>query len=139
MPTKINIWTDGACSGNPGPGGWAYAASEDKQSVSYWKAGYCFNTTNNRMELTAILEAVDDHPNFHLVIHTDSLGAINWLTRKWKRVDPTIHSLCATIEQKATQHHTTYEFVHVRGHSGEPLNEFVDKEAVKQYKNFEIK
>jgi ribonuclease HI len=130
---ELHIWTDGACSGNPGPGGWAVAWKEDSETKIL--SGYHPQTTNNRMELTAVLQAVSHFEHTHLIIHTDSQGVINWLNGSWKRNDSNIHSLCATIEHQARNAQVTYSFVYVKGHSGDAMNNLVDKEAVKQYKN----
>lgn len=128
---ELKVWTDGACSGNPGPGGWA-AAWEENNEVKVI-SGYHPTTTNNRMELTAVLQVISKKENIHLIIHTDSLGVINWLTNNWKRSDPHIQSLCATIEHQARNAHVTYSFVHVKGHHGDPMNELVDSAAVMEY------
>ena len=80
--------TDGACKGNPGPGGWAVVFSQgDKALVEY--SGREANTTNNRMELTAVLEAIKHAPHtIRLDIVTDSKNVIGWLSQGWKRKSP---------------------------------------------------
>jgi len=91
-------------------------------------------TTNNREELKAVREAllrirarIDDDPAWRIIVRTDSLGVINWLTRAWKRrknldlypsIDPLIDS--------------RVRFEHVRGHSGIPGNDRVDELAVEE-------
>lgn len=96
METALKIYTDGGCSGNPGPGGWAYVMVLDtfqggKIIAEQWGAEK--NTTNNRMELTAVIEslkalkAIDDVPR-QAAIYTDSQyvqkGITEWI-RNWKR------------------------------------------------------
>jgi ribonuclease HI len=127
----VVAYTDGACSGNPGAGAWAYRVEWPDGSVQE-AAGAEPLTTNNREELKAVREAlravrarIDDDPGWRIVVRTDSLGVINWLTGKWKRkknldlfpgIDPLVDS--------------RVQFEHVRGHSGEPGNERVDSLAV---------
>jgi ribonuclease HI len=94
QPATIQIWTDGACRGNPGPGGWgALLVSGAHRRELH---GGARETTNNRMELTAVIEALAavKQPS-HLVVHTDSqyvkLGITEWLKqwekRGWKTAD----------------------------------------------------
>ena len=83
----IKIYTDGACSGNPGPGGWGFVVIHNGNEESY--SGGESSTTNNRMELTAAikaLESVSEHETIHL--YTDSTyvqkGITEWITN-WKK------------------------------------------------------
>jgi ribonuclease HI len=132
MPTVI-AYTDGACSGNPGAGAWAYRLEWPDGEVDEGVGGELM-TTNNREELKAVREAllrirarIDDDPAWRVIVRTDSLGVINWLTRAWKRrknldlypgIDPLIDS--------------RVRFEHVRGHSGIPGNDRVDELAVEE-------
>ena len=132
------VYTDGACSGNPGAGAWAYRIEWPDGTVEE-AAGAEPDTTNNREELKAIGEAlkaararIDADPNWRIVVRTDSLGAINWLTRKWKRnknldLFPAIDPL---VDQRV-------RFEHVRGHSGDVGNERVDQLAVGAYRELQ--
>ncbi len=134
----VVVYADGACSGNPGAGAWAYRVEwpdgeiqEDAQPAP--------DTTNNREELKAIREGlravlarIDGDPHWRIVVRTDSLGAINWLTRKWKRnknldLFPSIDPL---VDARV-------RFEHVRGHSGELGNERVDQLAVAAYRDLQ--
>ena len=131
MTQTVVAYTDGACSGNPGSGAWAYRLEWPDGTVDE-AVGSESLTTNNREELKAVREAlravrdrVGDDPNWHVVVRTDSLGVINWLTRRWKRqknldLYPEIDPL---VDRRV-------RFEHVRGHSGEPGNERVDRLAV---------
>ena len=129
--TSVVVYTDGACSGNPGVGAWAYRVEWPDGRVDE-AAGAEPMTTNNREELKAVREGlravrarVGDDAGWRIVVRTDSLGVINWLLRRWKRkanldLFPEIDAL---VDSRVT-------FEHVRGHSGEPGNERVDQLAV---------
>jgi ribonuclease HI len=127
----VVVYTDGACSGNPGVGAWAYRVEWPDGALEEG-AGASPMTTNNREELKAVREGlravlarIDDDLDWHIAVRTDSLGVINWLTRRWKRkanldLYPTIDPL---VDGRV-------RFEHVRGHAGEPGNERVDALAV---------
>jgi ribonuclease HI len=127
----VVLYTDGACSGNPGAGAWAYRLEWPDGSFEE-AAGAEPMTTNNREELKAVREGlravharIGGDPGWRIVVRTDSLGVINWLQRRWKRkanldLYPDIDAL---IDGRV-------QFEHVRGHSGEPGNERVDALAV---------
>lgn len=92
------IFTDGACSGNPGPGGWAahLAWKTHYKEIS----GHDDYTTNNRMELTAILEALKClKKNTKATLYSDSNNSIRWLKGEFKRKNPVIKELCGTIDE----------------------------------------
>lgn len=125
------MYADGACSGNPGVGAWAYRV-EWPDGVVDEAAGAEPMTTNNREELKAVREGlravhrrIGQDTDWRIVVRTDSLGVINWLLRRWKRkanldLYPAIDEL--------VDHRVSFE--HVRGHSGEAGNERVDQLAV---------
>ena len=133
MTATVVAYTDGACSGNPGAGAWAYRLEWPDGQVEEGVGGE-LGTTNNREELKAVREAllrirarIDADPGWRIIVRTDSLGVINWLTRAWKRkknldlypgIDPLIDS--------------RVKFEHVRGHSGNPGNDRVDSLAVEE-------
>ena len=83
----VKCWVDGACSGNPGPGGWAALIRKGKSERVY--DGHCPETTNNRMELTAVisaLEMLDDGDT--TILHSDSKYVVNGITKwvkKWQK------------------------------------------------------
>ena len=84
----LKIWTDGSCLGNPGPGGWAFLATDGTNVAE--RAGGEDNTTNNRMELMAVLRALSAAARRHTAveIHTDSQYVKNGMTtwvKNWKR------------------------------------------------------
>jgi len=136
---NVTIYTDGACSGNPGPGGWAaLLIYNDKERVL---TGAEPETTNNRMEMMAIIEALRvlrEPVRAH--VHTDSAYVVNafdqnwidnWMRRGWKTAGkkPVKNKdlWLALIEQ--TKRHEV-RFVKVKGHADDALNNRVDRLAV---------
>lgn len=133
----IKIFTDGACKPNPGHGGWAAIVrrGSDETEIS----GYVPATTSNRMEITAVIKALETIPEpSRLVVHTDSRyvknGASSWV-KKWKRNGwktaagkPVLNiDLWERIDALTSGH--TITWVWVRGHSGHRENERCDKLA----------
>lgn len=142
---KVNMYTDGACSGNPGPGGYGvileYNGKESELS------GGEKNTTNNRMELTAVivgLEALKESCDVNIT--TDSkyvADAINkgwlyaWQRKNWKKADgkDVLNvDLWKRLDGLLHKHNCT--FIHVLGHNGHIYNERCDKLAVKERDKF---
>ncbi|MDE6660032.1 MAG: ribonuclease HI [Eubacterium sp.] len=139
---NVDIYTDGACSGNPGKGGWGavlvYGNKEKEIS------GANADTTNNRMELTAVIEALKilKEP-CNVTLTTDSkyvCDAINqewvysWKKNNWKKADkkPALNiDLWEKLLELLEIHNVT--FVWVRGHNGHPYNERCDTLAVNEY------
>lgn len=121
----INIYTDGACSGNPGPGGWA-AIIVDGEKRKEVKGGD-ENTTNNRMELTAAIEGLAKIPgDSEVTVHSDSLYLVNTMTKNWKR--NVNHDLWEKLDKLVAKRQVTW--VWVKGHEGHPENEQADRLAV---------
>jgi len=136
-PSVVEIWTDGACKGNPGPGGWgALLRSGSKERELF---GGAPSTTNNRMELIAVIEALGALKRpCDVVLHTDSqyvkLGITEWLKqweqRGWKTADrkPVKNlELWQQLDQQVRRHKIQWRWV--RGHSGDPGNERADSLA----------
>lgn len=141
---KVEIYTDGACSGNPGKGGWGAVLvyGEKEKELS----GAEKDTTNNRMELTAVIEALGTLKQpCNVVLTTDSkyvCDAINkgwvysWKKNGWKKSDkkPALNvDLWEKLLPLLEKHNV--EFVWVKGHNGHPYNERCDTLAVSEYKN----
>jgi ribonuclease HI len=127
----LTAHTDGACSGNPGPGGWAVVFSQGGVVVSE-HCGSADATANNQMELMAIREAVSRSPSdVDLEIVTDSQNAIGWLSLGWKRNKPAIAALCCEIEALTGKRSGNVSYKHVRGHTGDSLNKRADKLATR--------
>ena len=144
---KVEIYTDGACSGNPGPGGWGAVLRYRSGEKVYEKelSGGDASTTNNRMELTAFIEALGllkEPCEVHFC--SDSQYVINglekgwaksWRARGWKKADksPALNpDLWEKALELAEKHTITY--VWVKGHAGHPENERCDRLAVAQSK-----
>lgn len=131
---KIEIFTDGACKGNPGPGGWgALLVADGKQKELF---GGEPNTTNNRMEMTAIIEALSalNRP-CNVVLHTDSQYVLKgitewiegWKARGWKtaaKAPVKNVDLWLALDAEQARHHIEWRWV--RGHSGHIGNERAD-------------
>ena len=125
----VTVHTDGACSGNPGPGGWSaiLTCGEHRKELSDGEP----ETTNNRMELTAVLKGLHALTRpCQATIVTDSANVIGWLSQGWKRKNVQIAALCAEIERLIEAKGLTVEFQKVAGHTGHPLNERADQLAV---------
>ena len=124
---QIVIHTDGACKGNPGPGGWGTVIEQNgnQQKLS----GSEPQTTNNRMEMTAVikgLEAVD--PSAKVLISSDSTYVINTMTKGWKR--KVNHDLWDQLDHLVKDRDISWRWV--RGHSGDRGNELADALATKE-------
>ena len=133
----VEIYTDGACSGNPGPGGWGalmlYGTDEKELS------GGEFETTNNRMEMTAAIEALNSLKRpCKINLHTDSKylkdGVEKWLegwkARGWKtaaKKPVKNRDLWEALDAAIQRHDISWAWV--KGHSGEPGNERADELA----------
>ena len=125
----VTIHTDGACSGNPGPGGWSaiLTCGEHQKEISGGEP----ETTNNRMELTAVLKGLHALTKpCQVTIVTDSQNVIGWLSMGWKRNKPEIRQLCAEIDLVVASKQLTISYEKVKGHSGHPMNERADQLAV---------
>lgn len=134
MTGRVSIWTDGACSGNPGPGGWgAILQFGDREKEL---SGGEPATTNNRMELTAAIAALEALTRPCAVdLYTDSQyvrsGVTSWMrawkVRGWKTADrkPVKNiELWQRLDRAAERHDVTWHWV--RGHAGDPMNERAD-------------
>jgi len=138
MNKTVTLYTDGACSGNPGPGGWACVLvyKETEKELS----GGEKETTNNRMEITAVIEGLKALKEPCVVaLYTDSKyvleGATKWLQgwqeKGWKRADkkPVLNvDLWQILAPLLARHQITWHWV--KGHAGNTYNERVDALAV---------
>jgi ribonuclease HI len=140
MPTAadaLEVWTDGACSGNPGPGGWAWATRDGRRD-----SGGAPVTTNQRMEIQAALAAVQALPG-PLTVVSDSTYVVNcfrdewwrgWLARGWTtsaRKPVANRDLWEPLVTRVNERGDV-AFRWVKGHSGDEMNDLVDRIAVEE-------
>ena len=145
--TEITIYTDGACSGNPGPGGYGIIILSEKKRQEL-SGGYKL-TTNNRMELMAVIVGLEQLEIPSIVnLYTDSKYIVDavtkgwakrWRANSWKRneIDKAMNpDLWEKLLDLCDKHQV--EFYWVRGHSGNIENERCDKLAVKASQKFDL-
>ena len=131
---QFNIYTDGACRGNPGPGGWGAVLMYGTNEKDLW--GGESDTTNNRMELTAVIQALAAlRRPVRATIHTDSQYVLKgitewifgWKKNGWKTSDkkPVKNAdLWQKLDELRAPHHIEWRWV--KGHAGHPGNERAD-------------
>lgn len=125
----IKIYTDGSC--NKGNGGWAFILIDEDNDEWHMSDGEK-DTTNNRMELKAIIEALREvKENETCEIYSDSMLCINCAEGKWKRNK----NLDLWKEYDVISKNKKIKFIWVKGHSGDKYNEMVDKIAFNEMKN----
>lgn len=143
---EVIIYTDGACSGNPGPGGWASVLmyKNNKKEIS----GGLANTTNNVMELTAVIEALKLLKfNCKVKIYSDSAYVVNafnqkwiynWIRNNWKTSskEPVKNEKLWKELYALTKIHNV-EFIKVKGHADNLINNRCDEIARENAKKFE--
>ena len=138
---RVDLYTDGACRGNPGPGGWGVILCFEGREKEL--AGGARNTTNNRMELTAVIRGLEAlNKPCRVTVHTDSRYIVdafekgwleNWIARGWRRAakgrgKPVLNvDLWQRLVELLEAHR--FEFNWVRGHAGHPMNERADRLA----------
>jgi len=130
------IHTDGACRGNPGPGGWAWASGPNE-----FASGAEAHTTNQRMEIVAVIEALGEHPDGPLEIVSDSTYVVKcfhekwyagWRRRNWKNSkgqNVANRDLWEVLLALVLEGDRDVTFSWVKGHSGDRMNDFVDELA----------
>jgi ribonuclease HI len=146
---EVELFTDGACSGNPGPGGWAFILRHPASQKELESSGGEPLTTNNRMELIAVVRGLETLKKPSQVkLMTDSVyvgkGLIEWLPKwkangwrrregtQWKEVKN--EDLWRRLDELIVDHRLTY--IRVSGHSGHPENDRCDQLAVAAYQRF---
>lgn len=147
--SEVLLFTDGACSGNPGPGGWAFVMRHPVSGKEVECSGGERETTNNRMELTAVIRGLETlkRPT-RVEVVTDSTyvgkGFSEWMPKwkanGWRRrvkggwAEVKNEDLWRCLDQLLAIHKVS--FTHVRGHSGHPENERCDTLAVAAYQKY---
>ena len=140
---KVHLFTDGACSGNPGPGGWAFILRHLRTGTEKIESGGQACTTNNQMELLAVIRGLEALKRpCSVELFTDSVyvgkGLKEWMPKwksnQWRRRDGARlvpiknEQLWRRLDDLVQKHHV--KFTHVAGHSGHPENEKCDELAV---------
>ena len=136
--SRYEVWTDGACSGNPGPGGYAAVVRDEAGDEQELVAGAA-QTTNNRMELLAAIAALEELPEgseIRLVSDSQYVvkGITEWMPGWKKRARKKVKNrdLWVRLDRARERHRVRWEWV--RGHDGDPMNERADKLAVAESK-----
>lgn len=146
---KVQLYTDGACSGNPGPGGWAFILRDFKTKKELTGSGGERDSTNNRMEMQAVIEGLKSlKKRCHVELYSDSSYVLKglqewmagWKKKGWVRTEggkkkPVKNvELWQELDRLVALHKMVYH--HVRGHSGHPENERCDVMAVEASQNY---
>ena len=147
IASEVVLYTDGACSGNPGPGGWAFILTHPATGKEMEASGDEATTTNNRMELTAVvrgLETLTRPTRVELVTDSTYVGKgltewmPKWKANGWRRrrmaggPKSKTKIFGAGLDELMAQHQI--KFTHVRGHTGDAENERCDQLAVAAYR-----
>lgn len=132
---KTGVFTDGSCEGNPGPGGWGFVWVDDDRIVEK-RSGADPDTTNNRMELRALIEAYKLLPedaalpmysDSQLCVNTVTQWAAGWEKRGWRRKSGPIANLELVKELYAlANRHPSVKLQWIRAHDGSRWNEYAD-------------
>ncbi len=132
---KTGVFSDGSCEGNPGPGGWGFVWVEDDRIVTQ-DSGTDGDTTNNRMELTALIAAyralpadpeIDVYSDSQLCVKTVNEWAAGWEARGWKRKTGPIANLELVKELYALANaHPQAKLQWIKAHDGSRWNEYAD-------------
>ncbi|MEO8493746.1 MAG: ribonuclease HI [Planctomycetota bacterium] len=146
---RVHLFTDGGCSGNPGPGGWAFILRHLASGKEMEKSGAERTSTNNAMELMAVVRGLELlKTRCHVELFTDSVyvgkGLTEWMPKwksngwrrregsSWKPVKN--EDLWRELDQLAAKHELVY--TRVAGHSGHPENDRCDVLAVAAYQKY---
>jgi ribonuclease HI len=146
---RVSLFTDGACSGNPGPGGWAFILRCSQTEKELERSDGDPQTTNNKMELTAVIRGLEAlREPCEVTLYADSNYVLQgmeqwmkgWKRNGWKRKDGSRLvavknvELWKRLDELSRQH--TIRFEHVKGHAGHPENERCDELAVAAYQKY---
>ena len=149
MLPEVTLFTDGGCSGNPGPGGWAFILRHPASGKEMESSGAEQLTTNNRMELTAVVRGLEQLKKpTHVTLVSDSVyvgkGISEWMPKwkanGWKRrengklKEVKNEDLWRRLDELLAEHQLAFK--HIAGHSGHLENERCDQLAVAAYQKF---
>lgn len=149
MLPEVTLFTDGGCSGNPGPGGWGFILRHPASGKEMENSGAEAETTNNRMELTAVVRGLEQLKKpTKVTLVTDSVyvgkGISEWMSKwkanGWKRrengklKEVKNEDLWRRLDELLTEHELVFK--HIAGHSGHAENERCDKLAVAAYQKY---
>lgn len=148
-PIEVYLFTDGGCSGNPGPGGWGFILRHLPSGKEIEQSGSMPNTTNNQMELEAVIQGLSTlKRKCSVEVFTDSVYVgkgitewmVKWKANGWKRrdgkklIDVKNVEFWKRLDKQLQRHHVKY--TRVAGHSGHPENDRVDGLAVAAYQKY---
>ncbi len=126
---EITVYADGSCLGNPGPGGWGVVIVDSDGTREY--SGGDPETTNNRMEITAAIEALRRvAAGSEVLVRSDSQYVVNTINSRWKRNANT--DLWRQLDEEIARRKVRFQWV--RGHAGDALNERADRLALEEAK-----
>ena len=146
----VQLFTDGACRGNPGPGGWAYILRHPATGTEKEASGGAARTTNNQMELSAVihgLKALKSQSDVEVITDSEYVakGCVEWLPgwkangwrrREGKALKPVKNEeYWRELDELLARHHV--RFTTIRGHTGHPENERCDELAVAAAREFQ--
>lgn len=133
--SKILAWSDGACSGNPGPAGWAYVLIDpDTGEKIDVVGGFHPKETNIQMELQAVVSLTEDKRVFgkSIVLSVDYIGIKHWIEGTWKISNANVYEKVERILNNLSQNDIDLTVVHTKGHSTDKWNNYVDLVAKQQ-------
>ncbi len=135
--SRIVVYTDGGCRGNPGVGGWGFLMVDRETDQALERRGGEAHTTNNRMEMTAAIEALRcvRDTSHSIEIRSDSRYLVDmccswikgWKARGWKRSSGPVLNLDLVQELDRLMQHYSVRWTWVRGHAGDEGNEYADR------------
>jgi ribonuclease HI len=132
---KYILYADGACLGNPGPGGWGVVIAEPASEYRELSGGPYPMTTNNKMEITAAIEGLRDlEPGAEAIVRSDSSYVVNTMMLGWKR--KANDDLWRELDREVAARKVRFEWV--RGHAGDKNNERADRLAASAAKGIRL-
>lgn len=125
---KVDLFVDGSCLGNPGPGGWCalLRCGEREKTI----IGFSPSTTNNTMELEAVVGGLMSLKQpAEITVYTDSAGLVGWVTGEWRCRHPHLMEVVVRLKKLVSSGGHSLAFSKIVGHSGHRENEYCDRMA----------